>query len=144
MTEEKRASGASWGNQLYGRDDSPPADLRRHLQAAREQGLDFDLAWEDFMRTLTTPAGSQRDAHDWRKALEATRVEWLAAYEGWPAERRVEVLAELEDAWHEMEVAEPTELPTGVSVADRYGTTGNLPPLDRRPRVGDRQRGVAA
>lgn len=50
---------------------------RERLAAARAAGSSFDAAWADALADVA--------AREWRDALEATRAEWRAAYEGTPA-----------------------------------------------------------
>jgi hypothetical protein len=54
--------------------------LAQGLRYARDRGLSFDDAWRQLLPTVW-PRDSAL-AVQWREALEATREEWRAAYEG--------------------------------------------------------------
>ena len=60
----------------------PTALLAQALAYGRARGVPFDAAWEEALPTCW-PTDS-RLRMEWREAIQATRAEWEAAYEGRP------------------------------------------------------------
>ena len=57
--------------------------LRRRLEAARDAGVEFEVAWaREFEVTIAELRGSSRfEIESWRAAFGETREQWHLAYE---------------------------------------------------------------
>jgi hypothetical protein len=64
---------------------TPPVVVGEHLAACRRNGMEFDAAWSGALVTVKRVSlnGVKKEPrHEWLDALDATRAEWQAAYEG--------------------------------------------------------------